>query len=121
MHSRQPDEGYKMLEASNDVLINSQRSEDQFSTFQAIQPNESEEPSIKLSEETLMNWNLNFIGPASANIPGSSTYHVSSVQGQAIHEYQLLNDNNVNAALHQVKVQMMSFILLPRQVIRSQH
>ena len=85
VHSRQPDEGYKIFNVSNDVPVNSQQSGDQFSTFQAKQPNESEEPSIKLSEDQLMKWNLNSISSASANVPGSSTNHVSSVQGQAMH------------------------------------
>ena len=99
MHSEQPDEGYTLLDVSNNVPVNSQQTEDHFSTVQAIQPNKSEEPSIELSEEEMMNWNLNLTGQVSANVPGSSTDHVSSVQGQTMHEYQLL-DNGMDSALH---------------------
>ena len=48
----------------------------------------------------MMNWNLNLTGQALANIPGSSNDHVSSVQGQTMHEHQLLNDNSMDAAVH---------------------
>ena len=100
MHSRQPDEEYTILDFCYNVPVNSQRSEDQFSTVQAIQPIKSEESSIEQSEEEMMNWNLNLTGQVSTNVPGSSTDHVSSVQGQAIHEHQLLNDNGMDAAAH---------------------
>ena len=100
MHSIQPDEGYTMLDVSNNVPVKSQRSEDQFSTVQEIQPNMSQEPSIELFEEEMMNRNLNLTGQVSANVPGSSTDHVSSVQCQTMHEYQLLNDNGMDAASH---------------------
>ena len=100
MHNRQPYEEYTILDVSGNLPVNSKRSEDQFLTVHARQPNKSEEQSIELSEEEMMNWNLNLTGQVSANVPGSSTDHVSCVQGQTMHEYQLLNDNGVDAALH---------------------
>ena len=100
MYSRQPDDGYTILDVSNNVPVHSQRSEDQFSTVQAIQTNVSEESSIEMSEEEMMNWNLNLTGQVSANVPGSSTDHVSSIQGQTMHEYQLLNENSMDTAVH---------------------
>ena len=100
MNSREPDEGYTILDVSNNVPDNSQRSEDQFSTVHTIQPNISEEPSTELSEEEIVNWDLHLTGQVSANVPGSSTDHVSSVQDQPMHEYQLLNDNSMDTALH---------------------
>ena len=100
MHSRQPDKGYPILDVSSNVQVNSQRSVDQFSTVHAIQHNKSEEPSIELSEEEIINWNLNLRGQVSANVPGSSTDLVSSMQGQTMHEYQPLNDNRMDAAVH---------------------
>ena len=99
VHSKKPDDGYTILDVSNNVPVHSQRSEDQFSTVQAIQPTKSEELSVELSEAEMMNWNLNLTGQALANIPGSSIYHVSSVQGQGMHEYQLLNDNGMDATV----------------------
>ena len=100
MHSRQPGEGYTMLDVSVNVPVNSQRSENQFSTVHAIQANKSEEMYIEQYEEEMMNSNLNLTGQVSENVPGSSTDHVSSVQDQTMHEYQLLNDNSMDAAVH---------------------
>ena len=48
----------------------------------------------------MINWNLNWTSKVSENVQGSPTDHISSVQGQMIHEYTLLNDNGVDAALH---------------------
>ena len=48
MHSRQPDEGYTILNVCYKVTVNPRRSEDQFSAVQAIQPNKSEESPIQI-------------------------------------------------------------------------
>ena len=48
----------------------------------------------------MRNWNLNLTGHESENVSGSSNDRISSVQGQTMREYQLLNDNGMDAALH---------------------